>query len=423
MGFRFRKSIKAGPIRINLSKSGIGYSVGTKGLRYTKKANGGTRTTYSIPGTGLSYVTETGSKKEKAMEKKKASNTSATPKTASESSISASGTQQTSIYCPHCYRMVDSSVNLCPNCGKSLKSTTSRTNRKHGWQYYVGIFCIFGAIVMLFENIAASLFYAVIAFLLLRNNRQLAREKESLSSYSLTTPAATSNSATDLMPNHSTSVSTDIHAAPSVEPATSTVNTLKTSAAQEHANTIVQALHEETLRELYGDDNVSSLLDVENSPPAESKNASKSDTKSFTARVTGMEHYIDNLMNLAVENPDYDMSKKEIVDNGMDGERIYEYDFYASTVMLVPEPENIYNKNAVKVVIDGEHVGYIKQGSCSRILKLLREDRIQRIEAEVGGGNYKVVYEDYDDDTYTLERDKTNHFVHLTIYEKEFVPE
>lgn len=56
MGFRFRKSIKAGPLRVNLSKSGIGYSVGGKGYRYTKKAGGGTRTTTSIPGTGISYV-------------------------------------------------------------------------------------------------------------------------------------------------------------------------------------------------------------------------------------------------------------------------------------------------------------------------------------------------------------------------------
>lgn len=62
MGFRFRKSIKAGPLRINLSKSGVGYSVGSKGFRYTKKAGGGTRTTVSIPGTGISHVSETSSK-------------------------------------------------------------------------------------------------------------------------------------------------------------------------------------------------------------------------------------------------------------------------------------------------------------------------------------------------------------------------
>lgn len=60
MGFRFRKSKNFGPLRINFSKSGIGYSVGGKGFRWTKKAGGGTRTTVSLPGTGLSYVRDSG---------------------------------------------------------------------------------------------------------------------------------------------------------------------------------------------------------------------------------------------------------------------------------------------------------------------------------------------------------------------------
>lgn len=63
MGWRVRKSVNLGlGFRINLSKSGIGYSWGGKGFRITKKADGGTRTTYSIPGTGISYVEETGAK-------------------------------------------------------------------------------------------------------------------------------------------------------------------------------------------------------------------------------------------------------------------------------------------------------------------------------------------------------------------------
>ena len=57
MGMRFRKSFNlGGGARLNLSKSGIGASVGGKGFRVTKKAGGGTRTTASIPGTGISYV-------------------------------------------------------------------------------------------------------------------------------------------------------------------------------------------------------------------------------------------------------------------------------------------------------------------------------------------------------------------------------
>lgn len=64
MGIRFRKSKNYGPFRINFSKSGVGFSVGGKGFRYTKMANGRTRKTYSLPGTGISYVEES-SKKEK----------------------------------------------------------------------------------------------------------------------------------------------------------------------------------------------------------------------------------------------------------------------------------------------------------------------------------------------------------------------
>lgn len=59
MGFRMRKSINlGGGVRLNLSKKGVGMSVGTKGFRVTAKAGGGIRTTASIPGTGISYVSE-----------------------------------------------------------------------------------------------------------------------------------------------------------------------------------------------------------------------------------------------------------------------------------------------------------------------------------------------------------------------------
>ena len=56
MGLRFRKSISIGKFfRINFSKSGIGYSFGIPGARISRSAKGDTKTTYSIPGTGISY--------------------------------------------------------------------------------------------------------------------------------------------------------------------------------------------------------------------------------------------------------------------------------------------------------------------------------------------------------------------------------
>ena len=75
MGFRFRKSIDVlGLFRINFSKSGISFSYGLPGYRVTKMANGKTRKTVSIPGTGISHVTTSGNSKKsltKADETKK----------------------------------------------------------------------------------------------------------------------------------------------------------------------------------------------------------------------------------------------------------------------------------------------------------------------------------------------------------------
>ena len=56
MGLRFRKSINLGPLRINLSKSGVGFSLGVKGFRIGRSAKGKNTATVSLPGTGLSYV-------------------------------------------------------------------------------------------------------------------------------------------------------------------------------------------------------------------------------------------------------------------------------------------------------------------------------------------------------------------------------
>ena len=56
MGLRFGKSIRIGKyIRLNISRSGIGFSAGVKGLRIGTGPRG-TRFTASLPGTGLSYV-------------------------------------------------------------------------------------------------------------------------------------------------------------------------------------------------------------------------------------------------------------------------------------------------------------------------------------------------------------------------------
>ncbi len=57
MGFRMRKSFRvAKGVRINVSKSGIGTSVGAKGVRYSAHSSGRRTSTIGIPGSGVAYV-------------------------------------------------------------------------------------------------------------------------------------------------------------------------------------------------------------------------------------------------------------------------------------------------------------------------------------------------------------------------------
>ena len=57
MGLIFKKSIKVGPLKINFSKSGVGYSIGNKKVRHTRTATGKTYNTINL-GNGLSYRTK-----------------------------------------------------------------------------------------------------------------------------------------------------------------------------------------------------------------------------------------------------------------------------------------------------------------------------------------------------------------------------
>ncbi|MFM7101483.1 MAG: DUF4236 domain-containing protein [Verrucomicrobiota bacterium] len=60
MGFRYRKSINVGPFRLNVSGSGVGWSVGGRGFRTGVTSRGRRYSTFSLPGTGLSYRTSGG---------------------------------------------------------------------------------------------------------------------------------------------------------------------------------------------------------------------------------------------------------------------------------------------------------------------------------------------------------------------------
>lgn len=126
-------------------------------------------------------------------------------------------------------------------------------------------------------------------------------------------------------------------------------------------------------------------------------------------KVAGTSFHLKEIQTLGVENHEYKMTKKQLVDEVRIAQRIYKTDYYATNIELIPEPENPHDPRAIRVVADGVHIGYIKSGSCAHIHKLLDEDKIESIKCEIEGGRYKIVLEDYDEDdkaSYRLENDE-----------------
>ena len=334
MGFRFRKSVKIGPARINLSKSGIGYSVGTKGFRATKKAGGGTRTTASIPGTGISFVSD--SKK--------------------------GGTRGTA-------NSSHSSTNLSFGMDSAQKPPRG---------------CLVSGLIWFGVWFASTAVFAYIGM-------TISKTRSPGALYSLATLIVPCVVATKVafQPKRSS---------PQIEPVSVPAADLEPVAV---------------------------TTPEPDYQPEVAQSAVKAPSNGYVVRtyhVAGTSFRESAILSLSTENPDYEMSKRDLIDSGMTDEKIWEYEFDPSDVKLVPEPDNPHDPNAVKVVVDGEHIGYIKKGSCKHILNLIAKDLILHIDCEMGGGKYKIVVEDYDDEKdkeiYTLERDSTNFFAVLTIREK-----
>ena len=148
--------------------------------------------------------------------------------------------------------------------------------------------------------------------------------------------------------------------------------------------------------------------------------APQPETKVEKHRVAGTSFRLDEIMAMGVENFDYSRSKRELIDDCLTCERIYRTIYNIRTTTLEPEPDNPEDSKAIKVVVDGVHIGYIKAGSCSHIHKVMREGRLESVRCEIKGGPYKILLEDFDADdlgepTYTLERDTAPIYAELYI--------
>lgn len=117
----------------------------------------------------------------------------------------------------------------------------------------------------------------------------------------------------------------------------------------------------------------------------------QSSAKVETHRIAGTSYRQDTIKSLGTSNPDYRLTKEQLIKKNLLNINVYEYNFKSYKAELVPEPTNKHDSNAIKVIIAGKHVGYIKKGSCAHVKKLISTDSIKSITATIKGGNSKYI--------------------------------
>lgn len=120
-------------------------------------------------------------------------------------------------------------------------------------------------------------------------------------------------------------------------------------------------------------------------PPPPKKGA---ESQVYSFRVAGLNHRIDALRAVARSNINYYYDAQDLLHMDLqNGARIYEYARELPAPLLLPEPENLYDPNAIAVYIGGHHVGYVPAPETGDVAPLLKQEH--KTSAILSGGPWK----------------------------------
>lgn len=100
------------------------------------------------------------------------------------------------------------------------------------------------------------------------------------------------------------------------------------------------------------------------------------------------EHYKKNdIASVMSGNRMYNLPDHEFINKIEPRKYIYRFKYRETEAQLILEPNNPYDANAIKVVIDNIHVGYVPASYCVDLKRKL--PKIKSVRAKLHGGDYK----------------------------------
>lgn len=113
--------------------------------------------------------------------------------------------------------------------------------------------------------------------------------------------------------------------------------------------------------------------------------------RKVTFGIYGMGYRKENVALLGSPNPDFDLTRSQLLEKYPNGASIPKLTFNVCNVDLVPEPDNEADPNAIKVLMNGVHVGYIRRTSTDSIRAYIGRNDIDHITGFIRGGVMKYV--------------------------------
>lgn len=104
-----------------------------------------------------------------------------------------------------------------------------------------------------------------------------------------------------------------------------------------------------------------------------------------TYKLSNTELYTDVIRSLGTPNPEYDLSREEIIAHHIGGENLYPLLFEAESAVLKDSGEE------VSVLIQEQQVGTIGRNNRERVRRLLTESRIDHSTVKITGGPHRIL--------------------------------
>ena len=138
----------------------------------------------------------------------------------------------------------------------------------------------------------------------------------------------------------------------------------------------------------------------------------KKESYIYSFKVAGISNYQDDVINKLMDDCDlWTWNKQEIIEYDHVEEKMRKYESDPLPAELVPEPDNQYDPNAIKVMVEDVLVGYVPAAETDAVRQVL-SGPYSKIICELYGGPYKILIEDYDDltdkSTYRMETHDDN---------------